>query len=93
MATQTPSVRGIPADDTTPQTLHFGDIPIRTFRRNGVTWFMARMCAQLWESPATSWPSASSLKTTAAPSALPASPAACPGAKPWQLSMRTACRR
>lgn len=48
MATQTPSVRGIPADDTTPQTLHFGDIPIRTFRRNGVTWFMAKdVCTAL----------------------------------------------
>ena len=31
MATQTPSVRGIPADDITPKTLHFSDTPIRTF--------------------------------------------------------------
>lgn len=42
MATQTPSVRGIPADDITPQTLHFGDIPIRTFSKNGVIWFLAK---------------------------------------------------
>lgn len=48
MATQTPSVRGIPADDITPQTLHFGNIPIRTFARNGQTWFLARdVCAAL----------------------------------------------
>lgn len=42
MATQTPSVRGISADDITPQTFHFGDIPIRTLPRNGVTWFLAK---------------------------------------------------
>ncbi|WP_333907318.1 Bro-N domain-containing protein [Delftia acidovorans] len=48
MATQTPSVRGIPADDITPQTFHFGDIPIRTFSRNGVTWFLAKdVCTAL----------------------------------------------
>lgn len=42
MATQTPSVRGIPSDDITPQTFHFSDIPIRTFPRNGVTWLLAK---------------------------------------------------
>lgn len=42
MALQSPSVRGIPADDITPQTVHFGDIPIRTFSKNGVTWFLAK---------------------------------------------------
>ncbi|MFG0598206.1 Bro-N domain-containing protein [Delftia sp. WSY_9] len=48
MATQTPSVRGIPADDITPQTFHFGDIPIRTFPRNGLTWFLAKdVCTAL----------------------------------------------
>ncbi|KZK28112.1 antirepressor [Delftia sp. GW456-R20] len=48
MATQTPSVRGIPADDITPQTLHFGDIPIRTFSKNGVIWFLAKdVCTAL----------------------------------------------
>lgn len=48
MATQTPSVRGIPADDITPQTLHFGDIPIRTFCKNGVTWLLAKdVCTAL----------------------------------------------
>ncbi|MFG0599752.1 Bro-N domain-containing protein [Delftia sp. WSY_4] len=34
--------RAVPADDITPQTLHFGDIPIRTFLRHGVTWFLAK---------------------------------------------------
>jgi hypothetical protein len=48
MATQTPSVRCIPADDITPQTLHFGHIPIRTFSKNGVTWFLAKdVCTAL----------------------------------------------
>ncbi|MBO0990029.1 Bro-N domain-containing protein [Delftia sp. SD018] len=48
MATQTPSVRGIPADDITPQTFHFGDIPIRTFPGNGVTWLLAKdVCTAL----------------------------------------------
>ncbi|WP_428143436.1 BRO-N domain-containing protein [Delftia acidovorans] len=40
--------RAVPADDITPQTLHFGDIPIRTFPRNGVTWFLAKdVCTAL----------------------------------------------
>ncbi|MXN32603.1 BRO-N domain-containing protein [Delftia sp. CH05] len=48
MALQSPSVRGIPADDITPQTLHFGDIPIRTFSKNGVSWFLAKdVCTAL----------------------------------------------
>lgn len=48
MATQTPSVRGIPADDITPQTFHFGNIPIRTFPRNSVTWLLAKdVCTAL----------------------------------------------
>jgi len=48
MATQTPSVRGIPADDITPQTFHFGNIPIRTFPRNGMTWLLAKdVCTAL----------------------------------------------
>lgn len=48
MATQTPSVRGIPADGITPQTFHFGHTPIRTFPRNGVTWLLAKdVCTAL----------------------------------------------
>lgn len=42
MALRSPSVRGIPADDITPQTFQFGHTPIRTFPRNGVTWFLAK---------------------------------------------------
>lgn len=41
MALRSPS-RAVPADDITPQTLHFGDIPIRTLPRHGVTWFFAK---------------------------------------------------
>lgn len=41
MALRSPS-RAVPADDITPQTLHFGDIPIRTFSKNGVIWFLAK---------------------------------------------------
>lgn len=40
MALRFPS-RAVPADDITPQTFHFGHTPIRTFPRNGVTWFLA----------------------------------------------------
>lgn len=48
MALQSPSVRGIPADGITPQTFHFGDIPIRTFPGNGVTWLLAKdVCTAL----------------------------------------------
>ncbi|MDR3014218.1 Bro-N domain-containing protein [Delftia acidovorans] len=48
MATQTPSVRGIPADGITPQTFHFGHNPIRTFPGNGVTWLLAKdVCTAL----------------------------------------------
>ncbi|MBN9324675.1 MAG: Bro-N domain-containing protein, partial [Delftia acidovorans] len=47
MALRSPS-RAVPADDITPQTFHFGDIPIRTFPRNGVIWFMAKdVCTAL----------------------------------------------
>ncbi|WP_310637405.1 BRO-N domain-containing protein [Delftia acidovorans] len=47
MALRSPS-RAVPADDITPQTLHFGDIPIRTFPRNGVTWLFAKdVCTAL----------------------------------------------
>ncbi|WP_313283195.1 BRO-N domain-containing protein [Delftia tsuruhatensis] len=47
MALRSPS-RAVPADDITPQTLHFGDIPIRTFSKNGVTWFLAKdVCTAL----------------------------------------------
>lgn len=42
MALRSPSVRGIPADDITPQTFQFGHTPIRTFPRNGVTWLLAK---------------------------------------------------
>lgn len=47
MALRSPS-RAVPADDITPQTLHFGDIPIRAFSKNGVTWFLAKdVCTAL----------------------------------------------
>ena len=48
MALRSPSVRGIPADDITPQTFQFGHTPIRTFPRNGVTWLLAKdVCTAL----------------------------------------------
>lgn len=47
MALRSPS-RAVPADDITPQTFHFGGIPIRTFLRNGVTWLLAKdVCTAL----------------------------------------------
>lgn len=47
MALRSPS-RAVPADDITPQTFHFGDIPIRTFPGNGVTWLLAKdVCTAL----------------------------------------------
>ncbi|MPT49445.1 MULTISPECIES: Bro-N domain-containing protein [Delftia] len=41
MALRSPS-RAVPADDITPQTFHFDVIPIRTFSKNGLTWFLAK---------------------------------------------------
>lgn len=47
MALRSPS-RAVPADDITPQTFHFDVIPIRTFSKNGVTWFLAKdVCTAL----------------------------------------------
>ncbi len=47
MALRFPS-RAVPADDITPQTFHFGVIPIRAFSKNGVTWFLAKdVCTAL----------------------------------------------
>lgn len=47
MALRSPS-RAVPADDITPKTLHFSDTPIRTFSKNGVTWFLAKdVCTAL----------------------------------------------
>ncbi|WP_338496607.1 Bro-N domain-containing protein [Delftia tsuruhatensis] len=47
MALRFPS-RAVPADDITPKTLHFGDIPSRAFSKNGVTWFLAKdVCTAL----------------------------------------------
>lgn len=47
MALRFPS-RAVPADDITPQTFHFGVIPIRAFSKNGVIWFLAKdVCTAL----------------------------------------------
>ena len=48
MALQSPSVPGTATDSISFKTVHFGDTPIRTFARNGQTWFLAKdICAAL----------------------------------------------